>query len=385
VEFLLNFIFKRRMGMIIGLPREIKTQEYRVALTPAGVDALVHAGHQVGVESGAGEESGFSNFDYQAAGARIVNSGAEVWGNADMIVKVKEPLPSEYPFFRPGLILFTFLHLAADRQLTLALIEKKVVSIAYETVELENGHLPLLTPMSEIAGRMAVQVGMTFLEKPRKGRGILIGAVAGVHPGSIVILGAGIVGTNALKRAVGLGARVTVIDKNLDRLRYLDDIFHGRIESLASNRYNIAEAVAQADLLIGAVLIPGALAPHLVSERMVGTMMPGSVIVDVAIDQGGCVETVDHPTTHDAPIYIKHGVVHYAVANMPGAVPRISTIALTNATLAYVEMLANRGWKKAIREDPALAKGVNILEGNIAYGAVAQAHNLEFVPFQKLV
>ena len=371
--------------MIIGLPREIKTQEYRVAMTPAGVDALVHAGHQVWVETGAGEESGFLNSGYQAAGARIINSGAEVWGNAEMIVKVKEPLPSEYPFFRPGLILFTFLHLAADRQLSLALIEKKVVSIAYETVELENGHLPLLTPMSEIAGRMAVQVGMTFLEKPRKGRGILIGAVAGVHPGSIVILGAGIVGTNALKRAVGLGARVTVIDKNLDRLRYLDDIFHGRIESLASNRYNIAEAVAQADLFIGAVLIPGALAPHLVSEKMVGTMMPGSVIVDVAIDQGGCVETIDHPTTHDAPIYIKHGVVHYAVANMPGAVPRTSTIALTNATLAYVETLANKGWKKAIQEDPALAKGVNILEGKITYGGVAQAHNLEFVPIQKFV
>jgi alanine dehydrogenase len=308
-----------------------------------------------------------------------------VWNNAEMIVKVKEPLASEFPFFRPGLILFTFLHLAADRELTLALIEKKVVSIAYETVELDSRHLPLLTPMSEIAGRMAVQVGMTFLEKPRKGRGILIGGVAGVHPGSIVILGAGIVGTNALKRAVGLGERVIVIDKSLDRLRYLDDIFHGRIESLASNRYNIAEAVAQADLLIGAVLIPGALAPHLVSEKMVETMMPGSVIVDVAVDQGGCIETIDHPTTHDAPIYMKHGVVHYAVANMPGAVPRTSTIALTNATLAYVETLANKGWKKAIREDGALVKGVNILEGSVTYEAVAQAHRLEFVPIQKLV
>lgn len=371
--------------MIIGLPREIKTQEYRVALIPAGVDTLIHAGHQVWVESGAGEESGFSNSDYQAAGARIVNSAAEVWNHAEMIVKVKEPLSSEFPFFRPGLILLTFLHLAADRELTFALIEKKVVGIAYETVELDNGHLPLLTPMSEIAGRMAVQVGMTFLEKPRKGRGILIGGVAGVHPGSIVILGAGIVGTNALKRAVGLGARVTVIDKNLDRLRYLDDLFHGRIESLASNRYNIAEAVAQADLLIGAVLIPGALAPQLVSGEMVRTMMPGSVIVDVAIDQGGCIGTMDHPTTHDDPVYMKHGVVHYAVANMPGAVPRTSTIALTNASLAYVETLANKGWKKAIREDPALVKGVNILAGNVTYEAVAQAHHLEFVPIQKLI
>lgn len=371
--------------MIIGLPREIKTEEYRVALTPAGVDALVHAGHRVWVESGAGEESGFSNSDYQSAGARISNAATEVWTDADMIVKVKEPLPSEYAFFRPGLILFTFLHLAADRQLSLALIGKKVVSIAYETVELENGHLPLLTPMSEIAGRMAVQVGMTFLEKPRKGRGILLGGVAGVHPGSIVIMGAGTVGTNALKRAVGLGARVTVVDKNLDRLRYLDDLFHGRIESLASNRYNVAEAVSQADLLIGAVLIPGALTPHLVSEEMVGTMMPGSVIVDVAIDQGGCVETIDHPTTHNDPVYIKHGVVHYAVANMPGAVPRTSTLALTNATLAYVEMLANRGWKKALQEDLSLAKGANIIEGKVTYEAVAQAHGLEFVPLQKIM
>jgi alanine dehydrogenase len=371
--------------VIIGLPREIKIEEYRVALTPAGIDALVHAGHQVYVESRAGEESGFADADYRSAGATILESAAEVWSGADLIVKVKEPLPSEYPFFRPGLILFTFLHLAADRQLSLALIEKKVVSIAYETVELPNGHLPLLTPMSEIAGRMAVQVGMAFLEKPRKGRGILLGGVAGVHPGSIVILGAGTVGTNALKRAVGLGARVTVVDKNLDRLRYLDDLFHGRIESLASNRYNVAEAVSQADLLIGAVLIPGALTPHLVSEDMVRSMMPGSVIVDVAIDQGGCVETMDHPTTHDDPVYIRHGVVHYAVANMPGAVPRTSTLALTNATLAYVEMLANKGWRKAVQEDRSLSRGVNILEGKVTYEAVAQAQDLEFVPLQKII
>lgn len=371
--------------MIVGVPREIKTEEYRVALTPAGVDALVRSGHQVHVESGAGEESGFSNADYRSAGAQVLQSAAEVWSDADMIVKVKEPLPSEYAFFRPGLILFTFLHLAADRPLTLALIEKKIVSIAYETVELPNGHLPLLMPMSEIAGRMAVQVGMAFLEKPRKGRGVLLGGVAGVHPGSIVILGAGTVGTNALKRAVGLGARVTVVDKNLDRLRYLDDLFHGRIESLASNRYNVAEAAAQADLLIGAVLIPGALTPHLVSEEVVRTMMPGSVIVDVAIDQGGCVETIDHPTTHDDPVYIKHGVVHYGVANMPGAVPRTSTLALTNATLAYIEMLANKGWRKAIEVDRSLARGVNIIEGKVTYEAVAQAQGLEFVPLQKIM
>jgi alanine dehydrogenase len=371
--------------MIIGLPREIKTQEYRVALTPAGVDALVQSGNRVWVESGAGEESGFTNSDYERAGARIANSASEVWKQAEMIVKVKEPLPSEYAFFRPGMILFTFLHLAADRQLTMALIEKGVVSIAYETVELANGHLPLLTPMSEIAGRMAVQVGMTFLEKPRKGRGILIGGVAGVHPGSIVILGAGTVGTNALKRAVGLGARVTVIDKSLERLRYLDDIFHGRIESLASNRYNVSEAVAQGDLVIGAVLIPGALAPHLVSAEMVKTMMPGSVIVDVAIDQGGCVETIDHPTTHDDPVYVKHGVVHYAVANMPGAVPRTSTIALTNATISYIEKLAIKGWKEVVRENSSLASGVNILEGKVTYEAVAKAHELEYVPIKKFL
>jgi alanine dehydrogenase len=369
--------------MIIGLPREIKTQEYRVALTPAGVDVLVRSGHRVWVERGAGKESGFPDADYEKAGAKVVGSAAEVWGQAEMIVKVKEPLPGEYSFFRPGLILFTFLHLAADQHLTLAMVEKKIVGIAYETVELKNGYLPLLTPMSEIAGRMAVQVGMTFLEKPRKGRGILIGGVAGVHPGSIVILGAGTVGTNALKRAVGLGARVTVIDKSLERLRYLDDIFHGRIESLASNRYNVADAVAQADLTIGAVLIPGALAPHLVSEEMVKTMMPGSVIVDVAIDQGGCVETIDHPTTHDDPVYVRHGVVHYAVANMPGAVPRSSTIALTNATISYIEILANQGWKRAVQDDAALARGVNTLNGKVTYEAVAQAHGLDFVPIQK--
>jgi alanine dehydrogenase len=363
--------------MIIGVPKEIKAQEYRVALTPAGADALVRGGHRVMVESGAGEESGFLNSDYQKAGAKMAKTPGEIWEKAEMIVKVKEPLASEYKYFRPGLILFTYLHLAADRALTLALMKKKVVAIGYETVELPNGSLPLLTPMSEIAGRMSIQVGMTYLEKPQKGKGVLLGGVAGVHPGSIVILGAGVVGTNALKRAVGLGARVSVIDKNLDRLRYLDDVFHGRIESLASNRYNIAEAVAQADLVIGAVLIPGAVAPHLVTEEMVRSMQPGSVIVDVSIDQGGCIETMDHPTTHDAPVYIKHGVVHYAVANMPGAVPWTSTVALTNATLTYVETLARKGWQDAIREDSALAKGVNVLNGKVVYSAVAQAHGLQ--------
>ncbi len=363
--------------MIIGVPKEVKTEEYRVALTPAGADALIRAGHRVIVENGAGQESGFLDSDYRKAGARIARNAGEIWEKAEMIVKVKEPLAPEYRYFRPGLILFTYLHLAADRALTLALMKKKVVAIGYETVELPNGSLPLLTPMSEIAGRMSIQVGMTFLEKPQKGKGVLLGGVAGVHPGSVVILGAGTVGTNALKRAVGLGARVSVIDKSLDRLRYLDDIFHGRIESLASNRYNIAEAVAQADLVIGAVLIPGALTPHLVTEDMVRSMQRGSVIVDVSIDQGGCIETMDHSTTHDAPIYIRHGVVHYAVANMPGAVPRTSTVALTNATLTYVEALARKGWQNAIREDSALAKGVNVVNGKVVYSAVARAHGLQ--------
>ncbi len=359
------------------MPREIKPQEYRVGLTPAGVDTLIHAGHRVIIEDGAGQGSGFSNFDYQAAGAEIFESASEVWALSEMVVKVKEPQPSEYKFFRPGLVLFTFLHLAADRQLTLALMENRVVAIAYETVELSNGHLPLLTPMSEIAGRMTIQVGMNFLEKPQKGKGILLGGVAGVHPGSVVIIGAGVVGTNALKRAIGLGARVTVIDQNLDRLRYLDDVFHGRIESLASNRYNIAEAVAQADLLISAVLIPGALAPHLITEDMVRSMTPGSVIVDVSIDQGGSIETVDHSTTHENPVYLKHEVIHYAVANIPGAVPRTATVALTNATLVYIGAIAKKRWQTAVHEDPALAKGVNIVGGKISYYAVAQAHGLE--------
>jgi alanine dehydrogenase len=371
--------------MVVGVPKEIKTQEYRVALTPAGADALVRAGHRVVVEDGAGEGSGFVTPDYRAAGAEIAQTAGEVWERAEMIVKVKEPLSTEYRYFRPDLILFTFLHLATDKPLTLALMEKEVVAIAYETVELANGNLPLLTPMSEIAGRMSVQVGMTFLEKPQRGRGVLLGGVAGVHPGSIVILGAGVVGTNALKRAIGLGARVSVIDKNLDRLRYLDDLFHGRIESLASNRYNIAESVSPADLVIGAVLIPGALAPHLVTEDMVRSMLPGSVIVDVSIDQGGCVETIDHPTSHDDPVYIKHGVVHYAVANIPGAVPRTSTVALTNATLAYVEALARKGWKQAVSEDRALAKGLNVLGGKIVYSAIGQAHNLDSFPMDKVI
>ncbi|HSR13196.1 MAG TPA: alanine dehydrogenase [Thermodesulfobacteriota bacterium] len=371
--------------MIVGVPREIKNQEYRVALTPAGADHLVRAGHRVLVEEGAGQGSGFADSDYKGVGAVAAVSASRVWEESEMILKVKEPLPSEFDFFRPGLLLFTFLHLAADKALTLSLMENKVAAVAYETVEAANRSLPLLTPMSEIAGRMSVQVGATFLEKPRKGRGVLLGGVPGVHPGSIVILGAGVVGTNALKRAVGLGARVTVIDRNLDRLRSLDDLFYGRIETLASNRYNIAAAVAEADLVIGAVLIAGARAPRLVTEDMVRFMAPGSVIVDVAVDQGGCIETIDHPTTHDDPIYVKHDVIHYAVANMPGAVPRTSTVALTNSTLPYIEQLAARGWREAVREDPALAKGVNVLDGMVVHPGVAQAHGIEASPLDQAI
>lgn len=371
--------------MIVGVVREIKPQENRVGLTPAGVDALVRAGHRVLVEAGAGEGSGFRDEMYREAGATIVPNASTVWEDSEMIVKVKEPLPSEYKYFRPGLVLFTYLHLAPEPELTKALKESGMVAIAYETVELSNGSLPLLNPMSEVAGRMAVQVGATFLEKPHHGKGILLGGVAGVPPAHVVILGGGTVGTNALKRAVGMGARVTVIDKNLDRLRYLDDVFHGQIETLASNRFNIAAAVASADLLIGAVLIPGARAPRLVTEEMVRSMEPGSVIVDVAVDQGGCVETVDHPTTHQDPIYIKHGVVHYAVANMPGAVPRTSTLALTNATLPYVLALAQKGWIQAVKDDPALAKGVNVAGRKITNAPVAEAHGMEYVPLTRVL
>ncbi|MED4986326.1 alanine dehydrogenase, partial [Geobacillus stearothermophilus] len=318
--------------MIIGVPKEIKNNENRVAITPAGVLSFVQAGHTVLIEKEAGVGSGFSDNDYARAGAQIIERAEDVWAQADMVMKVKEPLPSEYRFFRPGLVLFTYLHLAADPELTRALKESGVIAIAYETVQVGRT-LPLLTPMSEVAGRMAAQIGAQFLEKPYGGKGILLGGVPGVARGKVVIIGGGVVGTNAAKVAVGLGADVTIIDLNADRLRELDDIFGNQITTLMSNPMNIAEAVAEADLVIGAVLIPGARAPKLVTEDMVKAMKPGSVIVDVAIDQGGIVETSDHVTTHDDPTYVKHGVVHYAVANMPGAVPRTSTIALTNVTI----------------------------------------------------
>lgn len=371
--------------MIIGVPKEVKAQESRVGATPAGVDALVRCGHRVLVEKDAGAGSGFYNGDYQAAGAEIVDTAKVVWTAAEMIIKVKEPLQQEYEFFMPDQVIYTYFHLAPVPELTRALMEKRVVAVAYETVELSDGSLPLLTPMSEVAGRMAVQVGAAFLEKPHQGKGILIGGVAGVPPAHVVIIGGGTVGTSALKRAVGMGARVTVIDRNLDRLRYLDDIFENKIETLASNRFNVAAVVKSADLLIGGVLIPGTLAPRIVTEEMVKTMEPGSVIVDVAIDQGGCVETIDHYTTHADPVYIKHDVVHYAVANMPGAVPRTSTLALTNATLPYALDLANKGWVEAVKEDQTLAKGVNVVDGKVTYAAVADAHALPYTPLEAVL
>ncbi|MGN7468858.1 alanine dehydrogenase [Brevibacillus sp. SAFN-007a] len=371
--------------MIIGVPKEIKNNENRVGLTPAGVSAYVQAGHRVLIETQAGVGSGFTDEDYARAGAEIQPSAEAVWNNADMICKVKEPLPAEYPYFRENLILFTYLHLAPERELTEQLRAKKVVAIAYETIQTDNGALPLLMPMSEVAGRMSVQIGAQFLEKPHGGKGILLGGVPGVLPGRVVIVGGGIVGTNAARMAIGLGANVTLLDINASRLRELDEMFGGRLQTLMSNSYNIAEAVRNADLLIGAVLIPGARAPRLVTEEMVKTMSPGSVIVDVAIDQGGSIETVDRISTHSDPTYVRHGVVHYSVANMPGAVPRTSTIALSNVTLPYGLLLANKGYRAAISQHRALARGVNVLNGHIVYEAVARSLSLPYVPLDDVL
>jgi alanine dehydrogenase len=363
--------------MRIGVPKEIKNNENRVAMTPAGVVNLVNFGHEVFIETGAGLGSSFTDEDYKAAGALIVGSAEEAWSQ-DMVMKVKEPLQEEYGYFREGLILFTYLHLAPEPELTKALIENKVVGIAYETVQLPNGSLPLLTPMSEVAGRMSTQIGAQFLEKVHGGKGILLGGVPGVQRGKVTIIGGGVAGTNAAKMAVGLGAEVTMIDLNPDRLRQLDDIFGSDITTLMSNPFNIAEAVKTSDLVIGAVLIPGAKAPKLVNEEMIQSMNPGSVVVDIAIDQGGIFETTDRITTHDNPTYEKHGVVHYAVANMPGAVPRTSTIALTNVTVPYAVQIANKGYKKACLDNEALLKGINTLNGYVTYQAVAEAHNLVY-------
>jgi alanine dehydrogenase len=371
--------------MIVGVPKEIKAQENRVAMTPAGVDTMIRAGHKVLVEKGAGLGAGFCDEDYKAVGAEIINEASDVWAKSEMIVKVKEPLASEYGYFKKGLIIFTYLHLAAEPALTKALIDSGAVAIAYETVQRADRSLPLLTPMSEVAGRMAVQQGSIYLEKTRGGKGVLIDGVPGVPPASVVVVGAGIVGTGAIRRAVGLGARVTIVDINVDRLRYLGEVFMGRVETLYSNNFNITQAVKNADLVVGAVLIPGAKAPKLVTEEMVKLMEPGSVIVDVAIDQGGCVETIEHPTTHAEPIFEKYGVIHYAVANIPGAVPRTSTLALTNVTAPYALKIANMGWKQAAAADPALAKGVNVLDGKVTYEAVADAFELPYVPLDELL
>lgn len=369
--------------MIVGIPKEIKDNENRVSTTPSGVAEYVARGHRVIVERSAGVGSGFADAEYEVAGAELIDTHAEVFARADMIVKVKEPIEPEYGLMRENQILYTYLHLAAEERLTKVLVDQKVASIAYETVELANRSLPLLTPMSEVAGRMAVQVGAHYLEKVHGGRGLLLGGVPGVPGAEVVIVGGGVVGINAAQMALGMGANVTIIDLSIDRLRYLDQVLHGRVHTLASNRGNIAEAVRNADLVIGGVLIPGAKAPKLVTAEMVSTMREGSVIVDVAIDQGGCIETV-RPTSHSNPTFVVDGVVHYCVTNMPGAVPRTSTFALSNVTLPYGLKLADQGLA-AVRSDPALAKGVNVLNGQITYPAVAEAFGMSYAPLESVL
>lgn len=365
--------------MIIGVPKEIKDHEYRVSLTPDGAAALHKAGHPVWIEPSAGLGSGFTDEEYRRAGATIASSKAEVFQQADLILKVKEPLLSECALFRPGQILFTYLHLASLPELTKALLDTKITAIAYETTVARDGSLPMLRPMSEIAGRMSVQVGAHYLEKLQGGRGVLLSGVPGVEPGKIVILGAGVVGASATRMAVGLGAQVTVINLDVDRLRYLDDLYQGRIVTRAVNEAAIEQAVREADLVIGAVLVPGAKAPRLVSRALVSGMKPGAVVVDVSVDQGGCFETT-RATTHSDPVYVVEGVLHYCVANMPGIVPRTSTFALTNATLPYLARLASEGVDRAIQSDPGLAKGVNLKSGHVTCSAVADAHGLHFTP-----
>lgn len=370
--------------MIVGLPKEIKDNEYRVGLTPAGVRALTDAGHSVIVEDKAGEGSGFTNGLYQKAGAEIIGSPDDVWAKANMIVKVKEPIAPEYPRMREGQLLFTYLHLAPDVKLTQELLQRKVTGVAYETITDRRGGLPLLTPMSEVAGRMAIQVGAHYLEKMQGGRGILLGGVPGVPAAKVVIIGGGVVGTNAAKIAVGMGANVTIIDNNLERLRELDDIFLTKISTLASSAYMIHDAISNADLIVGAVLVPGASAPKLVTRAMLKDVPNGAVIVDVAVDQGGCIETT-HPTTHSDPTYYVEGVLHYCVANMPGAVPRTSTFALTNATLPYAVKLANKGFFEAIKTDDGLKAGVNTYAGHCTYEAVAVAQNISYTNIDALI
>ena len=370
--------------MIIGVPKEIKTEEYRVGVPPMAAGALAQAGHQVLVETRAGLGSGFEDKDYVNVGATVVKTDAEVWKKADMIYHVKEPIASEYKYFRKGLILFTYLHLAPEKELTLALLKSGVTAIAFETVVLPNGTTPLLDPMSAVAGRVGTLVGAQYLGRMYKGSGRLIGGVPGVPPATVVILGGGVVGTNAAQMAVGLGARVIIVDKNLARLRYLEETMHGRFEPLASNPYNIANVVKEADILIGAVLVAGSRAPIMVTREMVKTMKPGSVIVDIAIDQGGCIET-SRPTTHADPIYIDEGVIHYCVTNMPGMYPRTSAIALSNSTLPYALKLANQGLRNAVMSDECLAKGVNIYDGHVTNEGVAKNLKLEYTPLSKLI
>jgi len=370
--------------MKIGLPKEIKDNEYRVGLTPAGVHALADAGHEVFVQKTAGEGSGFADEQYVQAGGKMLGTADEIWEAGDMIVKVKEPIAPEYPRMRENHLLFTYLHLAPELELTKQMLERNVTGIAYETITDRNGRLPLLTPMSEVAGRMSVQVGATCLEKMNGGRGILLGGVPGVPAANVVILGGGIVGTEAAKMAVGLGAKVTIIDRSLERLRQLDDIFLSKVQTLASSHFAIAEAISHADLVIGAVLVVGAAAPKLITRDMLKLIPDGAVLVDVAVDQGGCFETT-HATTHSNPTFYEEGVLHYCVANMPGAVPRTSTFALTNATLPYALDLANKGFEQAIKDDKGLQEGVNTYAGKLTYKAVADSQGLEFTPLSSLV
>src|SRR5690349_2976168 len=369
--------------MQIGVAKEIKPDEYRVALTPAGALELINQGHDVTIETGAGIGSAFADADYERVGATI-GSVDEVWGASDMVLKVKEPIASEYGRLREGLVLFTYLHIAADEPLTRALVDSGITAVAYETVETSNGGLPLLAPMSEIAGRLAAQAGAYFLEKPLGGRGLLLGGVPGVAPGKVVVIGGGMVGYNAAVIALGLGASVTILERSVDRMRHLEEILSGRVSLLMSSSLQIEESVAEADVVIGAVLIPGAVAPKLITRAMVGEMKDGSVLCDVAIDQGGCAET-SRPTTHSDPVYVVEGVTHYCVANMPGAVPITSTKALTNVTLPYAEAIADHGLREAVARDRALARGVNVLEGKVTYEAVAEAHGLDYSPLDDVL
>jgi alanine dehydrogenase len=367
----------------IGVAKEIKTDEYRVALTPAGARELGQRGHDVVVETGAGEGSSFSDAAYEAAGARIAPV-EEVWAEAELLLKVKEPVEPEYGRLREGLVLFTYLHIAADEPLTRALVDSGITAVAYETVETDSGALPLLAPMSEIAGRLAAQAGAYFLEKPLGGRGLLLGGVPGVAPGRVVVIGGGMVGYNAAVIAIGLGANVTILERSLDRMRHLEEVLSGRVSLVMSSTLQIEESVREADVVIGAVLIPGAVAPKLITREMVAGMKEGAVLADVAIDQGGCAET-SRPTTHTEPVYTAEGVTHYCVANMPGAVPITSTKALTNATLPYVEAIAGYGIAEAVARDQALARGVNVVDGKVTYEAVADAHGLEYQPLEDVL